>query len=131
MKVIDASALVELLLGTPRGLSVAEALTDESESIHMPHLADVEVAHVLRRLVSLKAIPERTAREAIADLQDLDIDRHAHDPLLERIWELRGNVSAYDAAYLALTEVLGATLLTSDRKLAKAAGRLARVEVML
>lgn len=130
MKVIDASALVELLLGTPRGLRVAEALEDETESIHMPHLADVEVAHVLRRLASLKAIPERTAREAIADLQDLDIDRHAHEPLLERIWELRGNVSAYDATYLALTEVLGATLLTCDRRLAKSAGRIARVEVM-
>lgn len=130
MKVIDASALVELLIGTPRGLLVAEALSDETQSIHMPHLADVEVAHVLRRLVALKAIPERTAAEAIADLQDLDIDRHAHDPLLERIWELRGNVSAYDATYLALSEVLGATLLTCDRRLAKSADRSARVEVV-
>lgn len=130
MKVIDASALVELLLGTPRGLLVAEALEDEEESLHMPHLADVEVAHVLRRLVAIKALPERIAGAAIADLQDLDIDRHAHDPLLERIWELRGNVSAYDAAYLALAEVLEATLLTCDRKLAKAAGRTVRVDVM-
>lgn len=130
MKVIDASALVELLLGTPRGLLVAEALEDEEESLHMPHLADVEVAHVLRRLVAIKALPERIAGAAIADLQDLDIDRHAHDPLLERIWELRGNVSAYDAAYLALAEVLEATLLTCDRKLAKAAGRTVRIEVM-
>jgi predicted nucleic acid-binding protein len=130
VKVIDASALVELLLGTPRGLHVAEALDDEEESIHMPHLADVEVAHALRRLVADKVIAERSAREAIADLQDLDIDRHAHDPLLQRIWELRGNVSAYDAAYLALTEVLDATLLTCDRRLAKTAGRTARVEVM-
>lgn len=130
MKVIDASALVELLIGTPRGLRVAEALEDETESIHMPHLADVEVAHVLRRLVALDAIPERTGEEAIADLQDLDIDRHAHDPLLERIWELRGHVSAHDAAYLALSEVLDATLLTCDRRLAKSAGRTVRVAVL-
>ena len=130
MKVIDASALVELLLGTPRGLLVADALVDEAESIHMPHLADVEVAHALRRLVAMKAVAERDASEAIADLQDLDIDRHAHDPLLQRIWELRRNVSAYDAAYLALAEVLGATLLTGDRKLAKVAGQTVRVVVI-
>lgn len=127
---IDASALVELLLGTPRGLHVAGALVDEDESIHMPHLADVEVAHALRGLVARRAVSERTAREAIADLQDLDIDRHAHDPMLDRIWELRGQVTAYDAAYLALTEVLGATLLTCDRRLAKTAGKTARVEVL-
>lgn len=130
MKVIDASALVELLLGTPRGLQVADALADEAESIHLPHLADVEVAHALRRLVAIKVVTERNAGEAIADLQDLDLDRHAHDPLLERIWELRGNVSAYDAAYLALAEVLGATLLTGDRRLAKVAGRTVRVDLI-
>ena len=130
MKVIDASALVELLLGTARGLHVAEALDDDKESIHMPHLADVEVAHALRRLVADKVVAEKTAMEAIADLEDLNIDRHAHDVLLQRIWQLRGSVSAYDAAYLALTEVLEATLLTCDRRLAQTAGKTARVEVM-
>ena len=130
MKVIDASALVELLLGTARGLHVAEALNDDKESIHMPHLADVEVAHALRRLVADQVVAEKTAMEAIADLEDLNIDRHAHDVLLQRIWQLRGSVSAYDAAYLALTEVLEATLLTCDRRLAQTAGKTARVEVM-
>ena len=120
MKVIDASALVELLLGTPRGLQVAEELEDEEESIHMPHLADIEVAQALRRLVAAEAISEQTAGDAIADLAGLAIDRHAHDPLLERIWQLRRNVSAYDAAYVALAEVLDAPLLTCDRRLAKA-----------
>ena len=120
MKVIDASALVELLLGTPKGLQVADELEDEEESIHMPHLADVEVASVLRRLVAAEVISERIAREAIEDLADLGIDRHAHDPLLERIWQLRNNVGAYDGAYVALAEVLDAPLLTCDRRLAKA-----------
>lgn len=120
MKVIDASALVELLIGTPRGLQVAEQLEDEEESLHMPHLADVEVAHVLRRLAAAGAISDRLAEEALEDLAGLDIDRHAHDPLLERIWQLRKNVSAYDAAYVALAEVLDAPLLTCDRRLVKA-----------
>lgn len=130
MKVIDASALVELLLGTSKGLQVAEQLEDEEESIHMPHLADVEVASVLRRLVAADAISERTAREAIEDLADLDIDRHAHDPLLERIWQLRKNVSAYDAAYVALAEVLDAPLLTCDKRLARASGTRARFHAL-
>jgi len=130
VKVIDASALVELLLGTPRGLRVAEQLEDEEESIHMPHLADVEIASALRRLVAADAISERVANEAIEDLQDLGIDRHAHDPLLERIWELRRNVSAYDAAYVALAEVLDAPLLTCDRRLKRASGTRAQIEVM-
>jgi predicted nucleic acid-binding protein len=129
VKVIDASALVELLLGTPRGLRVADELEDEDESIHMPHLADVEATSVLRRLVAAGAIAEKIAGEAIADLQELGIDRHAHDPLLDRIWELRRNVSAYDAAYLALAEVLDATLLTCDRRLARAAARTVHVQV--
>lgn len=130
MKVLDASALVELLIGTPRGLRVAEELEDEEESIHMPHLADVEVASALRRLVAAGAISERVAAEAIEDLQDLGMDRHAHDPLLERIWELRRNVSAYDAAYVALAEVLDAPLLTCDRRLKRASGIRAHIQVM-
>jgi len=130
VKVLDASALVELLIGTPRGLRVAEELEDEEESIHMPHLADVEVASALRRLVAAGAISERVAAEAIEDLQDLGMDRHAHDPLLERIWELRRNVSAYDAAYVALAEVLDAPLLTCDRRLKRASGIRAHIQVM-
>jgi predicted nucleic acid-binding protein len=96
----------------------------------MPHLADVEVASVLRRLVAADAISERLAREALEDLADLGIDRHAHDPLLERIWELRRNVSAYDASYVALAEVLDAPLLTCDKRLKRASGTQAQIEVM-
>lgn len=130
MIVLDASALLELLLGTPTGLRVVKALDDETKSVHVPHLADVEVAHVLRRLIALKEIDAQSADEAIDELQNLPLMRHGHDALLDRIWAMRKNVSAYDATYLALAEVLGATLLTCDRRLAKAAGSHVRVKVV-
>ena len=119
MKVIDASALVEFLLGTPAGLAIADELEDPDEGVHIPHLADVEVSHALRRLVSLGAVTESLAALALQDLQELDLQRHSHEPLLERMWELRKNVSAYDATYIALAEVLDAPLLTCDRRLAR------------
>lgn len=116
---LDASALIELVLGTTAGLAIADELDDAEESVHVPHLADVEVPNVLRRLVMDGVVSEALAREALSDFQDLDLSRHAHEPLLDRVWALRKNVSAYDAAYLALAEVLGATLLTCDRRLAR------------
>jgi predicted nucleic acid-binding protein len=128
--VLDASALVELLLGTPRGLAVAESLENDEKSVHVPHLADVEVAHVLRRLVTLKAIDDTLAGQAIDELQNLPLVRHGHDAMLDRIWALRRNATAYDAAYLALAEVLGATLLTCDRRLARSSATTVRVEVI-
>ena len=119
MKVLDASALLELLVGTSAGLAVAEALEDPEDSVHIPHLADVEVAHALRRLVAAKVVSESVAREAIDTLQDLDLLRHAHEPLLDRVWGLRANLTAYDATYVALAEVLDAELLTCDKKLGR------------
>lgn len=130
MIVLDASALIELLLGTPRGLKVAESLDNEEKSVHVPHLADVEVAQVLRRLVTAKAIGDALAGQAVDELQNLPPVRHAHDVMLDRLWAMRRNVSAYDAAYLALAEVLDATLLTCDRRLARAAARTAHVTVV-
>ena len=130
MIVLDASALIELLLGTPRGLQVADLLEDATVSVHVPHLADVEVSHALRRLVTVKAISDAMAGEAVDELQNLPLVRHGHDATLDRMWALRRNVSAYDAAYLALAEVLGATLVTCDRRLAKGSGSTARVSVI-
>ncbi len=130
MIVLDASALVELLLGSSQGLRVAEHLEDNEQWVHVPHLADLEVLQVLRRLVTAKAIDDGLAGLAVGELQRLPLVRHSHDTTLDRIWALRRNVTAYDAAYLALAEVLDATLLTCDRRLARVPGTTARVEVI-
>lgn len=99
------------------------------ESLHAPHLLDVEVASVLRRYQLFGELSAEDGREALADLAGLDIVRYPHDPLLPRVWELRRSVTAYDAVYLALAEVLEAPLLTLDRRLTRARGHEARVEV--
>jgi predicted nucleic acid-binding protein len=120
--VLDASAVLELLLGTPAGLEVGARLADASVALHVPHLIDIEVAQVLRRYVREAQLTIEDAAGAITDLRDLNLTRHAHEPLLGRIWELRDNFSAYDAAYVALAEVLDASLVTCDRRLAHAPG---------
>ena len=130
MIVLDASCLVELLLGTPQGRAIATRIADPAVSLHVPHLADVEIAQTLRRLVRDKEIDADEAVMAIEDLRLLDLERHAHEPLLDRIWALRGNLSAYDAVYVALAEALDTTLLTCDRRLARAPGLAGRVELV-
>lgn len=120
MIVVDASALLEVLLQTPAAEPIAERLFDPEETLHAPHLLDVEVAQILRRYVLLGEIDPDRGREALTDLADLSVERYPNDPLLPRIWELRDNVTAYDATYLALSEALGAPLLTCDARLARA-----------
>lgn len=122
MIVLDASALVELLLTTERGSRVAELIGDPEVSVHAPELADIEVCQVLRRMVSTRLIDAAEAEDALAVLRELDLERHSHEPLLERVWELRENLTAYDAVYVALAEALDATLLTLDAKLARSPG---------
>jgi len=128
--VVDASALLEVLLNTPNAPPVAERIFDPRETLHAPHLLDVEVAQVLRRYVLAGHIESARGAEALADLADLPLTRYPHDVLLQRIWELRNNVSAYDAAYLALAEALGATLVTRDSTLGAVPGFSGRVEVI-
>jgi predicted nucleic acid-binding protein len=128
--VLDASALVELLLQTRVGRAIASRVADPTLGLHVPHLVDVEVAQVLRRFVREGEIDAPAAAEALDDLRDLDLQRHAHEPLLDRVWALRQNLTAYDAAYVALAEVLDAVLLTCDRRLSRAAGIACRVEVL-
>ncbi len=122
MIVLDASAVLELLLGTPAGIEVGARLVDASVALHVPHLIDVEVAQVLRRYVREAQLTVHEAADAISDMRELDLTRHAHEPLLDRIWELRENFSACDAVYVALAEVLDASLVTCDRRLAHAPG---------
>ena len=128
--VLDASATLELLLRTPAGSRVEARIFSPGESLHAPHLIDVEVAQVIRRYAAAGTIAPARGQDALQDLNDLSLTRYAHTVLLERIWQLRNNFTAYDAAYLALAEALDAPLLTCDRKLASAASHRAQVEVV-
>lgn len=130
MIVLDASALVELLLDTRPGRAIAARIADPALGLHVPHLADVEVAQALRRYARDGELDASAAAVALEDLAALDLERHAHEPLLNRIWALRHNLSAYDAVYLALAEALDAVLLTCDARLARAPGAAIRVELV-
>ena len=129
MIVLDASTAIDWLLQTPAGQRVDRRIHARNESLHCPHLMDLEIAQVLRRLVREAVISAHRAEEAIQDLLDLRITRYPHFIFLPRIWERRHNLSAYDSAYVVLAEELGATLITRDARLAAAAGRTALVEV--
>jgi predicted nucleic acid-binding protein len=128
--VLDASALVELVLGTPAGRIVAERIADPAVGLHVPHLADVEVAQALRRYLRDGEITPEDAAVALDDFRALDLQRHAHEPLLERVWALRSNLSAYDAVYVVLAEALDTVLLTCDGPLSRAPGMAKRVELI-
>jgi predicted nucleic acid-binding protein len=126
--VVDASALLEVLLRTSTGGRIEHRLFAHGESLHAPHLLDLEVAQVLRRYAAVGELTPERGSEALADLADFPIHRYPHDVLLPRVWELRNNVTAYDGAYLALAEALAAPLVTCDAKLRSAPGHGAEVE---
>jgi predicted nucleic acid-binding protein len=130
MIVVDASALLEALLRTPVAKVLDERLFDRRETLHAPHLLDIEVAQVIRRYAVNGEISGECGRMALADLAGFPIHRYPHDFLLPRIWDLRNNLTAYDAAYIALAEALKAPLLTRDQRLAAAPGHHARVELV-
>lgn len=122
--VLDASAVVELLLGSRLGEAVAQAVRDAgAESrLNAPDLMDVEVAQVFRRHAAGNVLPAARAAAALELLQRLPVRRHPSRVLLPRIWALRDNLTAYDGAYVALAEALDAPLLTCDGRLARAPG---------
>ena len=109
--VLDASAAVELLLNSRSGKEFRERLATTPE-IHAPHLIDIEIAHALRRLVRREVLGAGRAAFALGLWRQLDVERHQHDILLGRIWSWRNNLSAYDAAYIALAEALRQPLPT-------------------
>lgn len=129
MIVVDASALIEVLLGTSAAGQLARRFFADGETLHAPHLLDVEVAQVLRRYARAGALDTKRGAEALEDLADFPITRYPHLPLLPRIWELRNNVTAYDATYVALAEALVAPLVTRDAKLARVGGHRALIEL--
>ena len=113
--VLDASAAIEALLG--------EEVWTHGEEFHAHAGLDIEVLSALRRLTMRSSVPAHAAREALDAFGALEITRHPLRRLIPRIWSLRGDVSAYDAGYVALAEALDVPLLTADRRLAKTAGR--------
>ena len=130
MIVLDASAAVELLLETDSGWRVFERIARKGETLHAPHLMSLEVVSTLREQIRRGLVTESRATEALSDFGDLAVTRYVHELLLARIWELRANATAYDAAYLALAELLDAPLITHDRKLERIPGHSAQVEVI-
>jgi predicted nucleic acid-binding protein len=128
--VLDASAVLELLLQGPGANAVQRAIASDAESLHAPHLLDLEVVQVLRRYHAKGLMDSARATLALDDLRALGITRYAHQPMIGRIWQLRANATAYDAAYLALAEGLAAPLLTFDERLANAPGHRARVKLL-
>ena len=128
--VVRASPVIELLLRTPAGRRIEARLFDRPAPLHAPHLLDVEVAQVLRRFV---ARGEVTPGRGAASLRLLDVfplRRHPHAPLLARMWALRSNLTAYDAAYVALAEALGAVLIPRDPRLGRVPDLHATIEVL-
>lgn len=130
MIVVDASAVLEVLLNTSAGARIGDRILSGDETLHAPHLLDLEVAQVLRRYAASGELAADRGAEALEDLAGFPLQRYPHDLLLSRSWELRGNATACDAAYVALAEVLGAVLLTRDARLARMAGHAARIELV-
>jgi predicted nucleic acid-binding protein len=128
--VLDASAAVVVLLNLPpSAVHIQARLVQPGESLHAPHILDLEVLQTLRHYAVRGLVPQEQLRGAITNLASMPLTRYSHVPFLDRIWELRANVAAYDAVYIALAEALGATLLTRDGRLAKAPGLRADVEL--
>ena len=133
MIVLDASAAIEWLLQTPKAAAIEVrlySLPTASSRWFAPHLLDVEVAQVLRKLVGKGMMSDARGREALEDLLDLPLVRYPHDVLLPRVWELRRNLTAYDAVYVALAEALDMPLVTCDANIAGAPGHHAQVDVI-
>lgn len=128
MLVVDTSAVVAALVAEPPNELLRARLTRDGD-LHAPHLVDVEVLHVLRRLVARGRLSRDRAEDARQDFADIAIVRYPHVPLLDRMWELRENITPYDAAFVALSEALGVPLVTADARLAGAPGHRAVVEV--
>jgi predicted nucleic acid-binding protein len=117
MIVLDASVVVELLTNGILSDSIRNELDGLEESFIVPHLIDIEVISALRRLMAGQRIDSHHSRQLMVALADLPAERYSHTPLIERIWELRHNFTAYDATYIALAEATGSVLYTCDQKL--------------
>lgn len=130
MIVVDASVALELALATPELASFKERILASDEGFAAPELLDLEVAQALRRMVRQKTADENRAAIALEQLRILPIERVSHAFVIEKVWALRANLTAYDAAYFALAEMLDAPLWTRDRKFLAATNRSPRIEIV-
>jgi len=120
--VVDASVLAEYLVGSSLGVRASEQMGAHWNSLHLPHLAIAETVSVFRSWVARNELAEQRASGALEDLRDFPAIRYPSELLLPRIWQLRDNLTSYDAHYVALAELLGAPLLTADARIARASG---------
>jgi predicted nucleic acid-binding protein len=126
--VVDTSAVVAALVARPPNQALVDRLRVDGD-LHAPHLLDVELLHALRRLVLAGQLSEDRAADVRTDVADLTVVRYGHGALADRTWELRHNLTAYDATFIALAEALNAPLVTCDARLARAPGSSAVVEL--
>jgi len=125
--VLDASAALDLILPSPLSQRIRPALFHHEGEVRSPHLIDLEVLSGLRRQLALREIDIHLARRAREDFEDLQIQRYPHQPFQNRIWELRNNLSPYDAAYVVLAESLDCQVLSTDARLAASPGMKSRI----
>ena len=128
--VVDASAILEILLQTPKARTLSRRVLKSGLGLHAPHLLDLEVLQVLRRLEREGRLAPDRAQVSADLLADFPLQRQPVTALIARIWALRQNMTAYDAAYVALAEALDAPLVTCDARLGRAPGHAARIEVV-
>jgi predicted nucleic acid-binding protein len=126
--VVDASVLIPALVD--QGASGALARERLAQDVYVPELADVEVLSVVRREVLAGRMSAERGVAVLEDYRDLGLQRFPHLPLLPRAWQLRAAVSAYDAQYVALAELLDVPLITADRRLSRAPGLRCAVDVL-
>jgi predicted nucleic acid-binding protein len=127
--VVDASCLYEVVADGLMAEGVRLRLAADPDHA-APHIVDIEVLSVIRRDHLAGRLDGTAATQAVEDLRDWPGERFGHQPLLDRVWALRATVRGWDAAYVALAEALGATLLTLDERLAAAPGPRCRIDVV-
>lgn len=128
MLVVDTSAILETLAALDPAPGLVERLVEDGD-LHGPHLIDTELLHALRRLTLNREISDERAADTRSDFEELALVRYPHAPLSDRVWELRHNMTAYDATFVALAEVLRVPLITCDARLASAPGHGAEIEL--